>query len=385
MRAALTSFVLVVLVACDIASPVVDREPKIPPTIYDGYIVACRMPKPCDSESTIVTTMEELRPLDSNPAFEPLAELAANADQDTGLRSIRLDEVSWQRSNVVIDVAEPTEIVLAQSTLKHVQIKLEGPVTLRFAEHTELTDVGLSSASESSRLAFDHARATDLTVGDAEHTFAGRLDARHTYFERPSINVATVELDSVAITRGFVAAESLRSRDGLMTDVAFDLGDGLFAPTQINMVVFTHCDALSFFSSRLEDVRIPRCTGEATRFYESTVVRARIDGEISADSSKLEAALFGVEQPTSLVLWASHVMLSTFCDMADDAAFETRGVQCSACSEAFEAQASLCTLPVEGFNRAASWSGRDNFCEALDAADACAPPTPDRPRPQLGE
>ena len=113
-------------------------------------------------------------------------------------------------------------------------------------------------------------------------------------------------------------------------------------------------------------------------------MRGVLDGVINADTSRFDSLRVGQREPTSLVLWGSNVLSTNFCDFADDITFERGQVNCSDCTEAAFSEA-LCKLPQETQRRTTNSTGRFNFCEALDEAEACKEPIPDRPRPQTGE
>jgi len=166
----------------------------------------------------------------------------------------------------------------------------------------------------------------------------------------------------------------------VVSDAVLDLGTGLFAPAEISRVEIRRCTSLSFFGSHISDARVPRCTGEATRFYESTVTRSSLEGEIDADSSKIESVRFGEREPTRIVAWGTRVERSRLCDFVEDTKLEPSAL-CNVCSDAFAEHATVCKLP-QGSTTVSK--AQKNFCEVLDAADLCTP-TPDRSRPSAHE
>jgi hypothetical protein len=365
--------------ACEVAGPVVDRAPKPPPPGLLADVVACREPSPCTSEFVIQgeTIITELRSLGA-----PLEAF----DEDAGIESV-LDpgDIAWSDTSIVLASAVPIEVVIDEAPEPGALIQLHGPVTLRFENIADLNALRIASSSRESEVVLDHVTALDLTMGDAEQRFAGRLFAKHSAFERASMNVETMQLDSAVFFESFIAASFLTSRDGFFETVVLELGVGLFAPSELREVEIRRCDALSFFGSSLWGISIPRCqNGEATRIYDSKVVRGVVDGVIDADTSKFDSLRIGQREPTLLVLWGSNVMRNNFCDFADDIKFERGQVNCSDCTEAAFSEA-LCKLPQESGGRDSSSSGRFNFCEALDLAEACEDPIPDRPRPQTSE
>lgn len=379
MKTWLAALVIAACAGCKVAGPVVDREPKPPPPGLLADVVACHEPSPCTSEFVIQgeTIITELRPLGATTsAF----------DEDAGVDTVLdPDTIAWSDTSIVLASAVPIEIVIEEAPEPGALIELHGPVTLRFENIQDLDDLRIASSSPESEVVLDHVAALNLTMGDAEHRFAGRLFAKHVAFERASMNVENVQLDSAVFFESFLAASFLTSRDGFFETVVLELGVGLFAPSELREVEIRRCDALSFFGSSLWGISIPRCRdGEATRIYDSKVVRGVVDGVIDADTSKLDSLRIGQREPTSLVLWGSNVMRNNFCDFANDIKFERGQVNCSDCTEAAFSEA-LCELPQESEGRDSSSTGRFNFCEALDLAEGCEDPLPDRPRPQTSE
>lgn len=385
MRPAWASLALGLLAACEVGAPLVDREPKLPPTIYDSFVIACRMPSACREEPrSLGTTLNALRTLRELGCTEggceaPSLDLPQRADPSA---TVFLDDARWSERDIAIASDEPIEIVLTDSRVSGVRIDLAGPITLRFTGGTTVRGAQISSASRDSRVAFDHVMAQELTVGDAEHPFAGALEAKHTTFDQPSMNVESASFDSAVLVHGFFASSALTSRDGSFEDMVLALGSALFAPAQLHTVEITRCDELTFFGSRLTEARVPACTGEATRIYTSTLAKVELDGAIRADSSTMESVHFGQRAPTSLELWATDVRTSAFCDHVEDAAIEG-DASCNACSDGFSERAPVCTLP-NGAPASSGMEARYNFCEVLDTADVCSPP-PDRPRPHAVE
>jgi hypothetical protein len=314
-------------------------------------------------------------------ALRPLHAAIAELDEDAGIEGVLDPEaIDWKDDTIVLASAAPIEVVLDDAPKAGTLIELRGPVTLRFQNIASLEGVRIASTSPESRLLFEHVTAVELTLGDSDHRFAGRLEAKNTAFERASVNAAHVQLDASALIESFFAAATLVSRDAVMRNVVLELGDGMFAPTELEYVEIRRCDALSFFGSNVRNVSIPRCRSDApTRFYATDVFSSVIDGSLSADASSLEAVRVGRKEETSLLMWNTILISITFCDFADDVQLEPGSAKCSTCTDdALEGL--VCKLPKEAGDQPTS-TERRNFCERIDEAAGCEEPLPDRPRP----
>jgi hypothetical protein len=378
-RIALALAVCAACVACNVAGPVVDRlpEPPLPgPIDYRIGSVSCYEPPPCEIGVVLESELTELRPL--NAAIEEL-------DDDAGSEDVLdPDAIDWEDERIILASAAPIDVVRDDAPEAGTLIELRGPVTLRFQNIASLEGLRIAGASAESRLVLEHVTALDLTLGDSDHRFAGRLEAKNTAFERASVNAAHVQLGSSALVESLVAAETFVSRDVIMENVVLEVGDGLFAPSELRYVEIRRCDALSFFESDLRNVAIPRCRGDApTRFYGTDIFRSVIDGSLSADSSSLEAVRVGRRQDTSLLMWNTILIGITFCDFADEVQFVPGKTQCSSCTDG-ALETVVCKLPKEAVDGMVSSEPR-NFCERIDEAVGCEEPLPARPRPHGSE
>jgi len=369
--------------ACQLGDPVVDETPEPPEVTGDGS-VACGEPAPCEEpDTTLELAQTSLRPL-AWPGCEPLGPLDDDrdcaAERFSDDAPMMLRDVSWESLNIVIEATAPIEIVLAGSRVSDVRFVLEGPVMLRFEDETEIESVQIWGGTSASRVVLENVVAIELTIGDDDEPFAGGLEARHSAFEEPSMNVASADFDGVAFVEGFLRTGSLRSRDGLFKGVVFDLGTAVFAPSHIDRAQFDSCDTLSFFSSDVLRVRIPSCSGGATRFYGGRVSRGSLDGAHIADGAKLDRIRFGRHEPTTLLTWATEITQSAFCDHADNVKLEPDQSMCSICSQTFAERALICELPRSDGGGRVPGTVQRNFCDAIDTADECPEPLPDRDR-----
>jgi hypothetical protein len=364
--------------ACDVAGPVVDRLPKPPmlPPDTPRITVPCQEPPSCETEFTTDGGVTELRPLDADNA---------GSEDDAGSEDA-LDPraIDWDSDSIELASATPIEVVHGEAPEAGALIELRGPVTLRFEHVASMEGLRIASASPESRLVLDHVTALDLTLGDRDHRFAGRLEAKHTTFEGASVNAAHISLDSVVFVGSFIEADTFISRDGLMQNVVLELGDGLFAPSQLHDTEIRRCDTLSFFQSSLMNASIARCRSDVpTRFYQSMVVLSVVDGVLSADTSVIEAVRLGRKDETSLLMWETAGKRLALCDYADDIQLGASAIQCSSCTEdALEGQ--LCEVR-EDAERPDEWSGRYNYCDRLDQVARCEEPLPEHARPHFEE
>lgn len=378
MRAALAALAIVACTACDVAGPVVDRLPKPPmlPPPADPISVPCQKPPSCETEFMTDGGLAELRPLDADNA---------GLDEDAGVEdALDPNAIDWDSDSIELASATPIDVMHREAPEAGALIELRGPVTLRFEHVASLDGVRIASVSPESRLVFDHVTALDLTLGDGEHRFAGRLEAKHTTFEAASVNAAHISLDSVVFVDSFIEAETFVSRDGLMLNTILELGDGFFAPSELRDTEIRRCDALSFFQSSLMNVSIARCRSDVpTRLYESMVVRGVLNGVLLADTSVIEAVLLGQKEETSLLMWRTAAKRVALCDYADDVQLGASAIQCSSCTDdALEGR--LCEVREEA-ERPEEWKGRYNYCDKLDDVARCEEPLPERPRPQVEE
>jgi hypothetical protein len=413
--------------ACRIGDPLVDRlSPRQGGTIPAA---SCQVPQPCGEIPALALVFSEPKALkwqgcplkcegsSSEPPtsnaplsldcipVEPLHELdadlscvtkrftaSATAPVLAAGADVIADHFRWKTSNVVIEAEVPIEIAISDAELSDTRVDLLGPITLRFEEGTKLSSVTISSTSESARVVFDRVDPYGLIVGDAAQPFAGHMEARHSSMNGASAVVESMELDSVMIEEGFISARDLVSNDGALEGVTLDVGRATFAPTTLLGVAIAKCDTLSFFASKLENVLVPRCSGEPTRIYATNVRGGQIDGRISGDTSGFEGVQLGVSDPTELELWGVKVAASTFCDHIDGVKVSYNAVTCSDCSDdAFDATRKGCLLPLGDFDDLASAEAEEadaglksNFCGALDMFEPCRPPLPMRTRP-IGE
>jgi hypothetical protein len=378
VRACFAALAIAACTACDVAGPVVDRLPKPPmlPPDVDRISVPCQNPPSCETELMTDGGVTELRPLGDD---------ISGLDEDAGVeKALDPNAIDWDGDSIELTSTTPVEVVHGEAPEAGALIELRGPVTLRFEHVASLEGVRIASVSPESRLVLDHVTALDLTLGDGEHRFAGRLEAKHTTFEGASVNAAHISLDSVVFVGSFIEAETFVSRDGLMLNAILELGDGFFAPTELRDTEIRRCDALSFFQSSLRDVSIARCRSDVpTRLYQSMAVRGVLDGVLLADSSVIEAALLGQKEETSLLMWETAAKRVAVCDFADDVQLGASAIQCSSCTE--DALEGLLCEVRQDAERPAEWQGRYNYCDKLDDVARCEEPLPERPRPQVEE
>lgn len=372
MRVALIALAIAACAACDVADPVVDRLPPPPPPPPDERIGGALCPEPplCEDKLELGGEVTALRSLHAS---------IAGLDEDAGSDDVLdPDAIDWKGDSIVLGSAVPIDVVHDEAPEPGTLIELRGPVTLHFENIARLERVRIAGSSPESRLVLEHVTARDLTLGDADHPFAGQLEAKHTAFTRASVNAARVTLDSVVFVDSFIATDTLASRDGLIKQCIIELGAGLFAPSDVRDTELRRCDALSFFGSRLLNVSIPRCRSDVpTRFYETTIVTGLLDGLLNADSSTIEGVRVGRDDETSLVMWDTQVLRMALCDRADDVRLELATVQCSSCTEdALETR--ICQVSEKD-----STTGSANFCERIDQTTRCEDPLPERLRPHL--
>lgn len=373
MKAALAALVVIAGAACSVAGPVVDRLPPPSPPTPDYSIgsIPCDAPLTCEDDFALDGGVSELRSLSDD---------IADQDDDAGSDGeLDPDTIDWAGGRIELASETPLDVVRDEAPEAGTLIELRGPVTLRFENVARLERLRIAGSSPESRLVLDHVTALDLTLGDGDHPFAGRLDAKHAAFERASVSAAYLQLYSVAFVDSFVAAETFISRDGLLHNVVLELGEGTFAPSDLREVEIRSCDVLSFFESHLEDISISRCRSDVpTRLHQTKVVRGMLDGAFSADLSSLEAVRFGLRQDTSLIVWETRGSRLAFCDHADDLQLESTP-QCSSCTED-AVQDRVCKLQDEERIKADS---PQNFCNPIDDAPRCDEPFPDRLRPRF--
>lgn len=409
--------------ACSVGEPLVDRFP--PPPRKDGAAVRCSLPADCAIPLVLELTQPVAMPLqwqtcseacegtlvpegaigtgDDDVAVlgcapvEPLESLAHDqicvtarfaagtaAPPLSAGGNVVADGVEWRDANIVIEAEDALEVVVSNADVRSTRIELRGPITLRFQDMAALEGVSISSNARSAVVGFDRVQPKALIVGDAEHRFAGHLEARHSAFTASSFVLESIELDSVVIDGAFLASTDLVANDGSLHDVTMDLGDATFAPTEMLAVDIKQCETLSFFGSNLRNVLVPRCSGDPTRLYTTDLVSGRLDGEISGDGSKLEQVHLGLNEPSRYELWAVTVVSSAFCGHVEDVKVSKNAVMCSSCSEgALETLETACTLPLGDFERPDD-DREDviqNFCEPLNMLEPCPPPVPMRTRP----
>jgi len=288
----------------------------------------------------------------------------------------------WTSSNIAIEADEPLEVVIASSQLIETRFHLSGPVSMRFQDGTVMKQVGVSGDSEQARVFIDHLSVEELTLGDSATPFAGHFEARHSQLVGASVYADSIALDSSRLTASFLAAESLTSGDSTLTDVVIGAGDATFAPSTLEVVDFARCRSLTFFASTLSFARVPRCEGEATRLYNSTLSGGTLDGDVVAESTPLTNVLLGRDEPSDFVFWNVPLVRVNFCDHVESTKLLSPSILCSTCAErAFDEPEALCFLTAPGQPPPNKEDGLDNFCAALEEIETCASPYPERLRP----
>lgn len=349
-------------------APVVPVEPPVSECIRQLFL--------CMAPDILENSLPEPRALSLFPCA-PSEEDAGIDDGASGC-PLPVPGLGWRNTSVLIQADEPREVVVTEVPVSDVRVLLEGPVTLRFENVPQLERVEIRSDSPEASVEFDHVVTARVTLGDEASPFAGHVDARHTRFEDLSMNVESFELDSVVIQKSNIAVQRLDSGDGLFEDVVIDVGDGLFAPSQLSDVRFERCHSLSFFGTTLKDSIIPRCEGDvATRLYSVDANGGVIDGVINGEGGTLGGVQLGRYDPSEYALWGVAVGGSMFCDETESLK-STAHIKCSDCTDDAFSEAPACNLeePAELPSGA-----RTNYCEALNLRTECSAPLPERLRP----
>jgi hypothetical protein len=411
--------------ACNVGAPLVDRvQGKLG---VDG--VACNPSPPCeplshaDPRALIRRALQIVRddciaarrdsgiscdssegdagasdPTDQTPGCEDqhaLTELPAQLSCDDVVFASRsdapdlsLDGVNWLHSNLTISASAARRIALTNATLRSVFIRLEGPVLLHIEHSESLRDLriaGTVTPAGTPALELVQANGDALTIGDMTQSFTGSVTLRDVQLFDSVVSSTQLDLESVASTQVYLAAQSLTASDLDVLDAVIDADSMLISAFTAKQSQLHWCTGATLVAARISESSLSACDdGGAIRLYDSTILSSAIDGRVESDTSQWENDRLGATAKSEVVLFQTNFSAISFCKRTSKVAIgEASEIRCSFCEREFSEPAELCTIPTQSVVP----TFESNYCPLLTgtptAPPACTDPVPERVRPPI--
>jgi hypothetical protein len=300
------------------------------------------------------------------------------ARKQVGEGVVRLASVRWTQVALDIETIDPLRLELDSAQLTQVSLRLRGPVEVRMVGGGKADRVGVTSADGDAVFALDGSNAETLRVGDEEVEYAGQLNLTRATLRFAELRARDMHFETVSLSDATVEARRVNWFDVTARRVQLAADDAAISASRLSQFDVTRCGELSLYRAIAASFRIPSCTGDRTRLFESSFSRGSLDGIIAADSSELDQVVFGFHEPTVVQLWASNLGDTNFCGGTERVVLA--GTLIGRCAECRELDGE--PVPIDACAHKDAKLTFLKSCTQLDRLQPCSP-TPERMRPPL--
>ena len=296
--------------------------------------------------------------------------------KQAGAGVVRLSNVRWTHVALDIETSDPLRLELATARLTQVSLRLHGPVELRMLENSSAERVGVTGEDGASTFDLDGSQALYLRVGDEEHEYSGQLTLVRSSVKSAHLRARSMDFETVSLSDTTLEARHTYWFDVTARRVRMAVDDAAISASRLDQVDVTRCGQLSMYRAIAASFRIPACSGDRTRLFESLFSRGSLDGVLAADSSEFSQVVFGFHEPTVLQLWDGNLGNTNFCGGTERVVLAGKVVgNCAVCRE-MDGE----NVPIDPCAHKNAKVTLLKSCTQLDELEICSP-SPERMRP----